>query len=95
MRRFATISCAAAGVRRGDGLAEPAALWALPLALLPVLIHLLRTHHARRVQFPSLRFVQPSRTAAVRMRLPSDLLLMTLRVAVVGLAVAAIAGPSS
>ena len=75
------------------GWLNPSALWALPLALLPVIIHLLRTHHARRVQFPSLRFVQPSRAAAVRMRLPSDILLMTLRVAVVGLAVAAIAGP--
>ena len=75
------------------GWLNPSALWALPLALLPVIIHLLRTHHARRVQFPSLRFVQPSRAAAVRMRLPSDILLMMLRVAVVGLAVAAIAGP--
>ena len=75
------------------GWLNPSALWALPLALLPVIIHLLRTHHARRVQFPSLRFVQPSRAAAVRMRLPSDILLMALRVAVVGLAVAAIAGP--
>ena len=75
------------------GWLNPSALWALPLAVLPVVIHLLRTHHARRVQFPSLRFVQPSRTAAVRMRLPSDILLMTLRVAVAGLAVAALAGP--
>lgn len=75
------------------GWLNPSALWALPLALMPVVIHLLRTHHARRVQFPSLRFVQPSRAAAVRMRLPSDILLMTLRGAVVGLAVAALAGP--
>jgi hypothetical protein len=75
------------------GWLNPSALWVLPLAVLPIVIHLLRTHHARRVQFPSLRFVQPSRAAAVRMRLPSDILLMTLRVAVVVLAVAAIAGP--
>ena len=51
------------------GWLNPAALWALPLAAVPVIIHLLRTHHARRVAFPSLRFVPPSRTAAVRMRL--------------------------
>ena len=56
------------------GWLNPGALWALPLAALPILIHLLRTHHATRVAFPSLRFVQPSRTAAVRMRLPSDVL---------------------
>ena len=70
-----------------------AALWALPLAAVPFLIHLLRTHHARRVAFPSLRFVQPSRTAAVRMRLPSDVLLMVVRIATVALAVGALAGP--
>jgi hypothetical protein len=75
------------------GWQNAAALWALPLALLPVVIHLLRTHHARRVLFPSLRFVQPSRTAAVRMRLPSDIPLMLLRVAAVALAVTALAGP--
>lgn len=75
------------------GWLNPAALWALPLAAAPVLIHLLRTHRATRVAFPSLRFVPPSRTAAVRMRLPSDLALMLVRVAVVTLAIAALAGP--
>ncbi len=70
-----------------------AALWALPLAAVPFIVHLLRTHHAKRVAFPSLRFVQPSRTAAVRMRLPSDVLLMLVRIATVGLAVGALAGP--
>jgi hypothetical protein len=75
------------------GWLNPGALLALPVAALPVFIHLLRTHHARRVPFPSLRFVQPSRTAAVRMRLPSDVLLMMVRVAVVALGVAALAGP--
>jgi Aerotolerance regulator N-terminal len=70
-----------------------AALWALPLAVVPFVIHLLRTHHARRVAFPSLRFVPVSRTAAVRMRLPSDVLLMLVRIAIVALAVGALAGP--
>ena len=75
------------------GWLNPAALWALPLAAAPVLIHLLRTHHATRVAFPSLRFVPPSRTAAVRMRLPSDVALMLARVAIVALSVVALAGP--
>jgi hypothetical protein len=75
------------------GWQHPAALWTLALAAVPVVIHLLRTHHAKRVPFPTLRFVQPSRAAAVRMRLPSDLLLLLLRMAVVLLAAAAAAGP--
>ena len=75
------------------GWLNPNALWALALAAAPVLIHLLRTHQATRVAFPSLRFVQPSRTAAVRMRLPSDVVLMIVRAAILALAVAALAGP--
>jgi hypothetical protein len=75
------------------GWQNAAALWALPLAAVPFLLHLLRTHHAKRVAFPSLRFVQPSRAAAVRMRLPSDVLLMVVRITTVALAVAALAGP--
>jgi hypothetical protein len=75
------------------GWLNPAALWALPLVAAPVLIHLLRTHHPTRVAFPSLRFVPPSRMAAVRMRLPSDVALLLVRVAIVALAVVALAGP--
>jgi len=75
------------------GWLNPAALWALPLAAAPVLIHLLRTHHATRVAFPSLRFVPRSRMAAVRMRLPSDVALMFVRVAIVALSIVALAGP--
>ena len=75
------------------GWLNPGALWALPLAAAPIVIHLLRRHHATRVAFPSLRFVQPSRTAAVRMRLPSDVVVMVVRVAILALGVAALAGP--
>ena len=65
----------------------------MPLAALPVVIHLLRMHRAERRPFPSLRFVRASQTAAVRVQAPSDLLLMLLRVTAVALAVAAAAGP--
>jgi hypothetical protein len=75
------------------GWQNPAALWALPLSAVPVVIHLLRTHRARRVAFPSVRFVPSSRTAAVRMRRPSDVVLMMLRGAIVTLAIFAVAGP--
>jgi aerotolerance regulator-like protein len=72
---------------------NPAALAGLALLAGPVLVHLLLRHRADRVPFPSLRFVRPSRTAAVRVRLPSDLALLLLRMAIVALAVVALAQP--
>lgn len=72
-----------------------ALLWALPVAALPILIHLLRRHRADRVPFPSLRFVRASPAAAVRIRRPSDLVLLLLRVAALAAAVFAAAGPTA
>ena len=75
------------------GWTNPAALWALVIAGAPLIIHLLRRHRADRILFPSLRFVQPAESSAVRLRRPSDPLLLLLRVSTLGLAVCAIAGP--
>jgi Aerotolerance regulator N-terminal len=75
------------------GWLQPSALWGLTLMAIPVAIHLLRTRHARRVPFPTIRFVPPSRTAAVRLRPPSDLLLLCVRMGIVGLAAVAAAQP--
>ena len=72
---------------------NPAALAGLALLAGPVLVHLLLRHRAERLPFPSLRFVRPSRTAAVRLRLPSDLALLLLRMAIVAVAVVAAAQP--
>jgi hypothetical protein len=72
---------------------QPSALWGLGLLALPVAIHLLRRRHAERVLFPSTRFLRPSRTAAIRLRPPSDLILLALRMAIVALAVLAAAQP--
>ena len=72
---------------------NPAALAGLGLLGLPILIHLLRTRQAERIPFPSLRFVVPSETAAVRLRLPADWLLLLVRLAIVAAAVTAVAGP--
>lgn len=72
---------------------NPGALAGLALLAGPVLVHLLLRHRAERVLFPSLRFVRASRTAAVRLRPPSDLLLLALRLATLGLAVLALAQP--
>ena len=70
-----------------------AALAGLALLAIPVLVHLLLRHRARRVPFPSLRFVRTSRTAAARLRAPSDLLLLVLRLAIIAIAVVALAQP--
>jgi hypothetical protein len=74
--------------------------WLNPLALLgllavagPILVHLLRQPRAVRVPFPSLRFVQPSRTVAARMRRIADPWLLLVRVLIVGAAGLALAQP--
>jgi hypothetical protein len=71
----------------------PGAIAALALLAGPVIVHLLARRHARRVVFPASHFVRPVQAAAVRLRRPTDLLLMMLRLAIVGAAVAAAAGP--
>jgi hypothetical protein len=75
------------------GWLNPAAFVGLALLVLPVLVHLLRTHRAERIMFPSIRFVTPSRTAAVRLRPPTDPLLLLVRLAIAALAVVALARP--
>jgi hypothetical protein len=59
----------------------------------PVLVHLLRRRRASRVAFPTVRFVEPSFSRAVRLRLPGDPGLLALRLAIVALAVCAAAQP--
>lgn len=72
---------------------QPWALWGLGLLALPVAIHLLQRRRASRIAFPSTRFVRPSRTSAIRLRPPSDLLLLFVRTSMVALAVLACAQP--
>lgn len=71
----------------------PAALFGLLLIAIPVAIHLLVRQQSRRVDYPSLRFVQPSALAAFRRRTIQDALLLACRVAIVAAAVLALAGP--
>jgi len=75
------------------GWQQPAALFGLVLAAIPLIIHLLRTRRADRIQFPSIRFIRPSTTAAVRLRSPSDWSLLAVRTAIVTVAVLALARP--
>lgn len=71
----------------------PAALFGLLLVAVPIAIHLLVRQQSRRVEYPSLRFVQPSALAAFRRRTIQDALLLACRAAVVVAAALALAGP--
>jgi len=75
-------------------------IWLQPLAAIalaglaaPILIHLLAQTRAPRVAFPTLRFIQPFRLAAIRRRALDDLVLLIVRAAILAAAVGAVAGP--
>ena len=72
---------------------NPFALFALASVALPILIHLMIQRRAERLPFPTLRFLQPTRLAAIRRHLIEDLPLLAVRMAVLAAAVAAVAGP--
>jgi hypothetical protein len=72
---------------------NPAA-WIGLLALAgPIAIHILVQRKAERLPFPSLRFLQQGRLAAIRRHVLEDVLLLAIRAAIVAAAVAALAGP--
>ena len=72
---------------------NPVALALLPLAAVPILIHLLFRRRATRVPFPSVRFIVASDRSSVRIRRPTDILLLAVRVAIVAIAVLALSRP--
>jgi Aerotolerance regulator N-terminal len=72
---------------------NPVALFALAAVAAPILIHILIQRRAERFPFPTLRFLQPTRLAAIRRHLLEDLPLVAVRVAIIAAAVAALAGP--
>jgi hypothetical protein len=71
----------------------PAAFAALALLAGPVIVHWLARRRARRVIFPATHFVRATQSAAVRLRRPSDIGLLLLRLAIVAAAVLAAAQP--
>jgi hypothetical protein len=71
----------------------PGAFVALALVAGPVIVHLLARRNARRVIFPATHFVRAAQSAAVRLRRPSDVGLLLLRMAIVAAAVVAAAQP--
>jgi Aerotolerance regulator N-terminal len=72
---------------------NPAALAGLATIAGPLVVHLLRRQRAPRVTFPTVQFLTPTRAAAARLRRPSDLLLLSLRTAIVTAAAIAAAQP--
>lgn len=72
---------------------NPSALFALAAVAAPILIHILIQRRAERFPFPTLRFLQPTRLAAIRRHLLEDLPLLAIRISLLAAAVAALAGP--
>lgn len=75
-------------------------MWRHPLALLalvsvaaPILIHILVQRRAERFAFPTLRFIAPTRLAAIRRHLLEDAALLAVRIAILIVAIVALAGP--
>jgi hypothetical protein len=72
---------------------DPAAWWGLAALAVPILIHLLVRQDSRRLLFPSLRFLRTTAVASWRRKFVSDWPLLLVRLAILALAVAALAGP--
>ena len=72
---------------------NPLALFALAAMAAPILIHILVLRRAERFSFPTLRFLQPTRLAAIRRHLVEDVGLLAVRAAILAAAVAALAAP--
>ena len=72
---------------------NPLALFALAAIAAPILIHILVRRTAERFPFPTLRFLKPTRLAAIRRHLLEDWRLLAIRAALLAAAAAALAGP--
>jgi hypothetical protein len=72
---------------------RPELLWALPLAVLPILIHLINRHRARRRPFAAIDFLLRVQRRTARRLLLRQLLLLLIRTALVLSLVLAAAGP--
>jgi aerotolerance regulator-like protein len=72
---------------------NPAALVAFAALAGPILIHFLVQRRAEPFPFPTLRFLQPTRLAAIRRHVLDDVPLLALRAAALAAGAAAVAGP--
>jgi hypothetical protein len=72
---------------------NPGALVAIAAAGLPVVVHLLLRTRAARVVVPSVRFISSTRESAIRIRRPSDTVLLLVRMLILVCAALALAAP--
>jgi hypothetical protein len=72
---------------------NPAVLFGLAAVAAPIVIHILVQRRAEAFAFPTLRFLQPTRLAAIRRHVLDDAALLAVRAAIIAAAVAALAGP--
>jgi hypothetical protein len=72
---------------------NPRLLFALAALAAPLVIHILVQRRAERIPFPTLRFLTPTRLAAIRRHVLEDAGLLAVRLAILAAAVAALAGP--
>lgn len=75
--------------------AAPAVLWALPLVLVPIIIHLLQKRRFRRVEFSAMEFLFKAVRRTRRRVLLEDILLLILRTLAISLIILALARPNS
>jgi len=75
--------------------AAPAVLWALPLVLVPIIIHLLQKRRFRRVEFSAMEFLLRAVRRTRRRVMLEDLLLLILRTLAVLFLILALARPNS
>ena len=75
-------------------LINPAILYGLGLAVIPVILHFLLRTKPKKLLFPALRLLQTRRTMNVRRLRLRHIWLLLLRIAIIGLLVLAIARPS-
>lgn len=73
--------------------AAPAFLWGLCALALPLVAHLINRETRRRLDFPSLRFLRQSKLPQTGRRMPRDIFLLLLRMALLALAIMALAQP--
>ena len=71
-----------------------AALWALPLAALPLILHLLYRRKSPVVQFPTLQFIKNSLQQSAARRKVQRWLLLALRMLLLALLIWAVAQPA-
>lgn|GEM_PF-7024986 len=74
---------------------KPNLLYLLPLALLPILIHLLSRLRIRTISFPTLRFLYPEEKTRFHWFRLRDLLLLIVRSILIGLLVLIMAQPKT